>query len=90
MAAWLDAGGNIDMPGPPETVDGMMQAVAKGADITSESTSSVLVLLNVDGINTDSHAAPQPDPRARREVSAHRARSRRICFLPVGVDRENV
>ena len=42
------------------------------------------------GINTDSHAAPQPDPRARREVSAHRARSREICFLPVGVDRENV
>ena len=42
------------------------------------------------GINTDSHAAPQPDPRARREVSAHRARSRKICFLPVGVDRENV
>ena len=41
------------------------------------------------GINTGSHAAPQPDPRARREVSAHRARSRKICFLPVGVDREN-
>ena len=31
------------------------------------------------GINADSHAAPQPDPRARREVSAHRARSREIA-----------
>ena len=30
------------------------------------------------GINTDSHAAPQPDPRPRREVSAHRAHYLRL------------
>ena len=61
-----------------------------GSDEAERATARHHGLIQGYGINNDSHAAPQPDPRARREVSAHRARSRRICFLPVGVDRENV
>ena len=38
------------------------------------------------GIDSDSHAAPRLDPRSRREMPAHRRRSRENARPPMSLD----